>query len=108
MAYVYAVSRSYNAARSACRNAARVSGVGHRRSLASVHRQGFIYGDDSSPMNHQRKEGMSGNYRSTMHDFSSINGAISSSDEIPTSSSTESLQIRFLEMPEFSEEDDGG
>ena len=108
MAYVYAVSRSYNAARSAFRNAARVSGVGHRRTLASAHRQCFISGDDCLPMNQQKKDGMSGNCRSTMHGFSSINGVISSSDESSTSSSMDSLQIRFLDLPEFFEEDDGG
>ena len=110
MVYFCAASRSFNSARSACRKAARLIDFGERRTLSSVHHRCFNSGDNSSFKNQQDKQGMSDSWSET--NYCGINDgiALSSSDDDSTSlgESSESLQIRFFETLQLSDEDDGG
>eukprot|EP00536_Pseudo-nitzschia_multiseries_P009203 jgi/Psemu1/22589/gm1.22589_g len=70
--------------------------------------RGCFKSEENLPsINGQKKDGMSG---MAFHNFSSLTGGVllSSSDDGDTSLNTNSMQIRFFETLEFSEEDDGG
>mmetsp|Transcript_23175 Transcript_23175/g.54704 ORF Transcript_23175/g.54704 Transcript_23175/m.54704 type:complete len:109 (+) Transcript_23175:192-518(+) len=108
MRYVQAASMGYNAARSACRNSLRLTGVGKRRTFASMNQfQCFNTGEDISSMNRQKTDRMSG---MGVFNFSSRAGDIvlSISGDGSNRLKTNSQHINFLEALECSEEDDGG
>ena len=114
MTYVCAASRSYNAARSACRKqAVRLIDFGERRTLSSLqqhHRCFTSGGDDSSFKNQQEQHGMADSWSGINYCGINDGTGISSSDDSSTDlgGSSESLQIRFFETLLISDEDDGG
>ncbi|VEU43696.1 unnamed protein product [Pseudo-nitzschia multistriata] len=108
MSYAFAASRSCNAARPTFRNAARVTGVGKRRALASINHHRLFASGDGLASQHG-KGGIPGNFRSSMN-FSNTSRAISfsSTGDSDTVLSKDLPNIRFLVAPQIYEEDDGG